>query len=76
MRSIFNTKHLAWEDNGETSVNYYEIFMDSASDLPDDLYVFSNESCKYKIAQGSLAYDISTSEIYMMETDGTWIVQD
>ena len=76
MLSIFNTKHITCTDDGQTSVNYYELFMDSSADLPDDLYAFSNESCKYKISQGSLAYDISAAEMYMMETDGTWIKQD
>lgn len=75
MLSIFNTKHIGWTDDGQTSVNYYELFMDSAADLPTDLYMFSNESSKYKIAQGSLAWDISKSDMYMMETDGTWVVQ-
>ena len=75
MLTIFNQKHMKWEDNGETSVCYYELFMDSASELPTDLYCFSNQSYKYKIGQGSLAYDITTSDMYMMKTDGTWIKQ-
>lgn len=76
MLSIFNTKHISWTDQGQTSLNYYELFMDSIDDLPTDLYMFSNESGSYKISQGSLAYDISAAEMYMMETNGTWVKQE
>ena len=72
MLSIFNTKHMTWEDE-TTSVNYYELFLDSAEDLPDDVYCFSTGDIKYKIMQGSLAYDISTSDMYMINSSGTWI---
>lgn len=75
MLSIFNQKHLRWEDNGVTSVCYYELFMDSATELPTDLYCFSNKSYRYKIGQGSMAYDITTGDMYMMKTDGTWVQQ-
>ena len=75
MLSIFNTKHIGWEDNNTTSVNYYELFLDSEADLPDDLYYFSTETTKYKMMQGSLAYDIATGTMYMLQSDGTWIEQ-
>ena len=74
MLSIFNTKHMTWEDES-TSVNYYELFIDSAEDLPNDVYYFSTDDIKYKIMQGSLAYDISTSDMYMINSSGTWVKQ-
>ena len=74
MISIFNTIHKTWEDE-TTSVNYYELFLDSADDLPDDVYYFSTDEIKYKIMQGSLAYDISTGDMYMINSSGTWVKQ-
>ena len=75
MVSIFNTKHIEWVDDGETSLCYFEIFVDSASELPSDPYYFSTASGKYKLAQGSLAYDISGKAMYMMKSDATWVKQ-
>jgi hypothetical protein len=75
MVSIFNMKHVDWVDDGETSLCYYELFLDSSSDLPSDLYMFSTATAKYKIAQGSLAYDIGGVAMYMMKSDGTWVKQ-
>ena len=75
MLSIFNTVHKFWEEENTVSVNYYELFVDSTDDLPDDVYCFSTDSMRYKIMQGSVAYDISTSDIYMLASDGTWAVQ-
>jgi hypothetical protein len=49
--------------------------MDSAADLPSDLYCFSSDSARYKIAQGSIAYDIATSDAYMVNSSGAWIKQ-
>lgn len=75
MLSVFNSKHLRWEDDNTTSVDYFEFFMDSATDdLPSsqDYYIGVE---KYKIAQGSLAYDISTGDMYMLKSDGTWVLQ-
>lgn len=74
MITIFNTKHIKWEDE-DTSVNYFELFMDSASELPSDVYYFSTATEKYKISQGSLAYDISTGDMYMMKSNGSWVNQ-
>lgn len=73
MYTIFNTKHLGWEDDNTTAVCYFEIFMDSASDLPSDVYALSTANAKYKIAQGSLAWDIETGDMYQMKSDGTWV---
>lgn len=75
MVRIFNTKHLEWVDGGETSLNYFELFMDTSADLPTDVYQFSEGTAKYKISQGSLAYDISTGDMYMMNSSGSWIKQ-
>jgi hypothetical protein len=74
MLNIFNTKHMVWED-GETSVNYYELFIDDVTDLPSDVYYFSTDDAKYKIMQGSMAYDISNGDMYMMDSSGSWIKQ-
>jgi hypothetical protein len=75
MRTIYNTKHITWIDDGNTSLCYFEFFMDSAADLPSDLYCFSSDSARYKIAQGSIAYDIATSDAYMVNSSGAWIKQ-
>ena len=75
MLTIHNMKHMTW--NGETSIAYYELFADTVSDLPDDLYYFSSpEKGQYKIAQGSICYVVDTGEMYMVRSDGTWVVQD
>ena len=74
MLTIFNTIHKGWEDE-TTSVNYYELFADTVSDLPNDVYYFSGDKGKYKIDHGSLAYIITTSEMYMLKSDGTWVLQ-
>jgi hypothetical protein len=74
MLSIFNTEHKGWEDQN-TSLNYYELFMDNSDELPTDPYYFSTDKARFKIAQGSLAYDISTGTIYIMNSEGSWIQQ-
>ena len=53
-----------------TNVERMEIDVDTASDLPaaDD---FEGKL----IAQGSIAWDISTGDFYGMQGDGTWVVQ-
>lgn len=75
MISIFNTVHKSWEEDNTVSVNYYELFVDSDAELPDDPYCFSTDNMRYKIMQGSIAYDISTSDIYMFTSDGEWVQQ-
>ena len=75
MLSIYNTKHITW--SGTTSINYYELFADTTSDIPSDLYIFSSpEKGQYKISQGSLCYVIATGDMYMVNSEGTWINQD
>ena len=74
MVTIFKNHHIRWEDN--TSVNIYELFADSASDLPTDPYYFSNDNDgRYKISQGSIAWIISTAEMYIFSSANTWVLQ-
>lgn len=76
MLTIFNTKHITWVgDNGDISLNYFELILDTASDLPSSVDQFSTENEKYRISQGSLAWDVSTGDIYGMKSDGTWVKQ-
>lgn len=53
-----------------TNVERMEIDVDTASELPavDD---FEGKL----IAQGSIAWDISTGDFYGMGSDGQWVVQ-
>lgn len=74
MLTVYATKHLTWENN-TTSVNHYEMFADTLSDLPTDAYYFSTEQGLYKIAQGSVAWVIATAELYMFKSDGTWVLE-
>lgn len=69
MLSIRKSEVLEIGTNGE-SVERMEIDVDTASDLPaaDD---FEGKL----IAQGSIAWDISTGDFYGMQGDGTWVVQ-
>ena len=73
MVTVYKNHHVSWD--GMASVNIYELFADSASDLPDDPYYFSTDDAKYKISQGSIAWIIATSEIYIYNSEGTWVLQ-
>lgn len=73
MVTVYKNHHVSWD--GTASVNIYELFADSASDLPTDPYYFSTDAISYKIAQGSIAWIISTSEIYIYNSEGTWVLQ-
>lgn len=73
MLTVYKRIHMGWE--GNTAIDFFELFIDSDADLPADVYYFSTESNRYKIAQGSLAYDITNSDMYMMKSDGTWVKQ-
>lgn len=55
---------------GEKSVERMEICVDTASDLPT---VNSIAGCK--IAQGSIAWDVSTGDFYGMSSAGEWVNQ-
>lgn len=71
--SVYRRQHMTWL--GETSLSWFAIFIDTASDLPNDPYYFSTDTDKYKIAQGSLAYDISTTDMYMFNSSNAWVKQ-
>ena len=73
MVSIYNIQHKTWD--GNTSVNRYELFADTASDLPSDPYYFSDDKGSYKIAQGSIAWVIDVAQIYIYNSEGTWVLQ-
>ena len=74
MIQIYNNKHLTWD--GTTSINHYELFADTVTDLPSDPYCFSSpDKGNYKMAQGSIAWVIDVSEIYMLDSDGTWVLE-
>ena len=74
MIQIYNNKHLTWD--GTTSINHYELFADTVSDLPSDPYYFSSpDKGSYKMAQGSIAWVIDVSEIYMLDSGGTWVLE-
>lgn len=73
MVTIYKNHHIKWD--GTASVNIYELFADSASDLPTDPYYFSTDDAKYKISQGSIAWIISTAEIYLFSSTNTWVLQ-
>lgn len=53
-----------------TNVERMEIDVDTSSDLPN-ADAFEGKL----IAQGSIAWDISTGDFYGMGSDGTWVVQ-
>lgn len=74
MIQIYNNKHLTWD--GTTSINHYELFADTVTDLPSDPYYFSSpDKGNYKMAQGSIAWVIDVSEIYMLDSGGTWVLE-
>lgn len=76
---ILNSKHKSWENTpgqeSPTSVNIFELIGDTASDLPTDPYYFSSPAGRYKMAQGSLAWIIGTSNFYMYNSQNQWVVQ-
>ncbi len=66
--AVMSRKFLQYEN--ELSVERMEICVDTASDLPT---VNSITGCK--IAQGSIAWDVSTGDFYGMSSAGDWINQ-
>ena len=66
--AVMNRKFLNF--NGEASVERMEICVDTASDLPSADGI---NGCK--IAQGSIAWDVSTGDFYGLKSDGTWVNQ-
>lgn len=69
MLSIRKSEVLEIGTNGE-SVERMEIDVDTASELPA-VDAFAGKI----IAQGSIAWDISTGDFYGMGSDGQWVVQ-
>lgn len=66
--AVMNRKFLNF--NGEASVERMEICVDTASDLPS-----ADGITGCKIAQGSIAWDVSTGDFYGLKSDGTWVNQ-
>ena len=73
MLTVYKRIHMGWE--GNTAIDFFQLFLDTIADLPDDIYAFSTDKAQYKISQGSIAYDIETGTVYMMQSDGTWVEQ-
>lgn len=74
MVTVFRNKHLGWANSAKTiSLNHYEIIVDNTNELPNNMYYFSPD---HKMSQGSIAWVISESEFYMMNSQGTWILQN
>ena len=58
------------EYNGTANVSRMDLFVDTAADLTG-LTTFDSIT----LLQGSTAEDISTGDVYMMQSDGTWVKQ-
>lgn len=58
------------EYNGTANVSRMDLFVDTAADL-SGLTTFDSIT----LLQGSTAEDISTGDVYMMQTGGTWVKQ-
>ena len=67
MMTIRNTRWLEYK-NGENFVRY-ELDVDTAAELPETVEEGS------VIAQGSIAWVISTGEFYGMTSEGEWVNQ-
>lgn len=66
--AVMSRKFLQYEN--ELSVERMEICVDAASDLPS-----ADGITGCKIAQGSIAWDVSTGDFYGLKSDGTWVNQ-
>ena len=58
------------EYNGTANVSRMDLFIDTSADLTG-LTTFDSIT----LLQGSTAEDISTGDVYMMQTGGTWVKQ-
>lgn len=73
MLSVYSMKHLGWE-SPNISLDHYDLFCDTTDDLPDNPYYFSSaEKGRFKIAQGSVAWVINTADVYIYNSEGTWV---
>lgn len=79
MITVYNRKHITWDETGEIAIDHFEFFLDDSGDLAElqemSPYYTNEDGTRYQISQGSLAYDISSATMYMMQTDGDWIEQ-
>ena len=76
MRTTIISRHIGWEENNTICLTHFEFYMDSDDDLPTSVYLPTDTpGVQYKIAQGSLAYDLSTSKLYVVNSEGTWVEQ-
>lgn len=75
MVTVYNCQHMTW--NGGVSVAHYELFADESSDLPTttaEIEAIIGE--KHTIAQGSIAWVVATSKVYMYNSEGEWVLQN
>lgn len=77
MLTISSVVHKEWLED-KVSLDYYEFFADEDSDLPTGGEYTPDEptDITYKIAQGSMGYVISTSTMYLLSSEGSWVEQE
>lgn len=74
MVTVYNCKHLRWDNN--ISINHYELFADTDSELPtSDSDIEAIIGSGYKMAQGSIAWVIATGKAYMLDSTNSWVLQ-
>jgi len=64
-------RFISYDYTSARSLNRVELCVDSASELPA-VDAFDN----MLLAQGSIAWDVSTGDFYGLGSDGTWYKQD
>lgn len=77
MLTVSSVIHKEWLED-KVSLDYYEFFADEDSDLPTGGEYTPDEptDITYKIAQGSMGYVISTSTMYLLSSEGSWVEQE
>ena len=77
MLTVSSVVHKEWLED-KVSLDYYEFFADEDSDLPTGGEYTPDEptDITYKIAQGSMGYVISTSTMYLLSSEGSWVEQE
>lgn len=68
MLSVINEKFIRFED--ERAIVIAEIRVDSSDELPE-----ADALSGRMLAQGSLAWDISTGNFYALKSTGEWVNQ-
>jgi hypothetical protein len=71
MLSIIRTEFIRYDYTSALSLNRVELCVDSANELPA-----ANAFDSMLLAQGSIAWDVSTGDFYGLHSDGTWYKQD